>query len=237
MRYLGGKSRLANEIAGAIMADATTYPDSVYFEPMVGGGSVLAEMAPHFTGRTVASDVSPDLIQMWHAVTYNGWEPPDTLPEDEWRDLRSSKPSPLRGFAGFGCSFGGRFFEGYARDTKGTNYAAQAKRGVMRKAKVFRENGVRFECRDYADPTVFEGDVMYFDPPYAGTKPYSGTAPFDHDRFWKTACRYRDLGANVYVSEFEAPYPFGITWSKERKVGLGVQSGAAYSIRKDALWK
>ena len=236
MHYMGGKSRLAKEIANAIMDDAVVYPDSVYFEPMVGGGSVLAEMAQNFPNRSVASDVSLDLILMWDAAT-NGWEPPDTLPEDEWRDLRSSKPSPLRGFAGFGCSFGGRFFEGYARDAKGTNYAAQAKRSIMRKAAIFRENTVEFECRDYADQDVLDGDVMYFDPPYAGTKPYSGTAPFDHDRFWKTARRYRDLGANVYVSEFEAPYPFGILWSKDRKVGLGVQSGAAYSTRKDALWK
>ena len=65
----------------------------------------------------------------------------------------------------------------------------------------------------------------------------SGTDRFDHDRFWDTARGFRYLGANVYVSEFNAPDYFTPMWVKERKVGLGVQSGAAYSIRKDILWK
>ena len=46
MRYLGGKTRLAKHIAEAILTD--TDSRSTYIEPMVGGGSVLAEMSPHF---------------------------------------------------------------------------------------------------------------------------------------------------------------------------------------------
>ena len=128
VQYLGGKTRLAKHISTAILAD--TDAREVYVEPMVGGGSVLAAMAPHFE-RAYAGDVHEDLILMYQAIQ-SGWEPPSELSEDCWRELKYSEPSPLRGFAGFGCSFAGRWFEGYARNSKGTNYAAQAARKLAK---------------------------------------------------------------------------------------------------------
>ena len=38
----------------------------------------------------------------------------------------------LTGFVGFGCSFGGKWFGGYARNAGGTNYAAQSKRSLLK---------------------------------------------------------------------------------------------------------
>ena len=228
MRYLGGKTRLAKHLAGAILDD--TKSREVYVEPMVGGGSVLAALAPHFE-RVYAGDIHEDLILLYQAMQ-SGWEPPTELSEEQWRELKYSEPSPLRGFAGFGCSFAGRWFEGYARDSKGTNYAAQAARKLA-KQKV----AATFICTPFDRWPVREGHVVYLDPPYEGTKPYSGTKPFDHKHFWATARAWRELGAHVYVSEFSAPDDWTCIWEKERSVGVGQQSNANYRIEKDRLFK
>lgn len=231
MRYLGGKTRLAKHIAEAILTD--TDSRSTYIEPMVGGGSVLAEMAPHFN-TVFAGDIHPDLVMLYVAVK-NGWIPPHEVSEFEYQNLKRAVPSALRGFVGFGCSFGGRWFEGYARNATKTNYAAQSSRSLVKISPNIRS--VHFYCQPYQDWFPKPADVVYLDPPYRGTKPYSGTAPFDHDEFWNIARRWRSLGAHVYVSEFAAPEDWTPIWEKPRKVGLGVQSNASYRTETDKLFK
>ena len=121
MMYLGGKSRLAKRIGAAILEN--TDQRGQYIEPMIGGGSVFFELAPHFQ-MSYGGDVQEDLILMYQALA-DGWVPPDTVTEEEWRELRDSPPSAMRAFAGFGCSFGGRFFEGYARGAGGAKLRDQ----------------------------------------------------------------------------------------------------------------
>ena len=101
MMYLGGKSRLAKRIGAAILEN--TNQRGQYIEPMIGGGSVFFELAPHFQ-KSFGGDIQEDLILMYRALA-DGWVPPDTVTEEEWRELRDSPPSALRAFAGFGCSF------------------------------------------------------------------------------------------------------------------------------------
>ena len=231
VQYLGGKTRLAKHIAKAILDD--TPNRKTYLEPMIGGGSVFTAMAPHFE-HAIGADIHPDLIMMYEALA-NGWVPPSTVTEEEYQALKKAEPSALRGFVGFGCSFGGRWFEGYARNTGGTNYAAQSKRSVLKQAKSF-DNSV-FVCTSYNAFEPQEGAVVYLDPPYANTKPYSGTPKFDHELFWETARKWRDRGVLVYVSEFNAPKDFEVIWEKERKVGVGEQNNAKYKTRIDRLYK
>lgn len=201
MQYLGGKTRLAKKIAEEV---ARLKGDrAVYIEPFVGGGSVFAAVAPLFE-QAIACDVHPDLIQLWSEVA-TGWTPPTHLTEAEWRDLRDGGGvSALRGFAGFGCSFGGRFFEGYARGAG--DYARQAASAIERKRAAFA-SAIHIIRTSYAELTPMMGPsvVAYCDPPYAGTKGYSKTAPFDHEHFWTTADEWRRRGALVLVSEYSAP--------------------------------
>ena len=104
VRYLGGKTRLAKHIANAILTD--TPNRKTYLEPMIGGGSVFAAMAPHFD-FAVGADIHPDLILMYQALA-QGWLPPTYVTEEEYQTLKHDpEPSALRGFVGFGCSFGG----------------------------------------------------------------------------------------------------------------------------------
>ena len=65
---------------------------------------------------------------------------------------------------------------------------------------------------DYRNYVYHDGDVVYCDPPYAGTTGYG--REFDHDAFWQW-CRTRDFP--VYVSEYRAPEDFISIWCKEKR--------------------
>ena len=115
MRYLGGKSRIAKPILEVILANATERT-GVYWEPFIGGGGMASKAAKHFN-RCIYSDQDEDLMLMWEALA-TGWEPPEQVSEEEYKALRHAEPSALRGFVGYGCSFGGKWFGGYARSKK-----------------------------------------------------------------------------------------------------------------------
>lgn len=78
MRYMGGKSRIAKRIAPFLIADGARC--HTYLEPFIGGGSVFAEVAPHFE-KAIGADVVPDLVMLWSKVgthrkrsrTRSGW--------------------------------------------------------------------------------------------------------------------------------------------------------------------
>ncbi|WP_191480143.1 DNA adenine methylase [Nocardioides ochotonae] len=219
MRYQGGKHRLAKELGRIIIERAAGR--STYVEPFVGGASVLAQVAPHFR-RVVAADAQEDLILMWRAVQ-DGWIPPTTMPsvEDYWAMRDDPTPSPLRAFTGFGCSFGGGWFAGYARsNTLREDFAMAAHRGILRKAANFPH--AEFRHCDYRllGDVIGPDAVVYCDPPYAGTRTYKGTpsAGFDHDMFWRVAARWSEAGAVVLVSEYAAPDHWVPIWSKTRHV-------------------
>lgn len=239
MRYLGGKSRLAKRIGAAILEN--TNQRGQYIEPMIGGGSVFFELAPHFQ-KSFGGDIQEDLILMYQALA-DGWTPPDTLTEDEWRELRDSPPSALRAFAGFGCSFGGKFFGGYGRARDGRrNLAAEARRTLVAYQRVMPNLSsapifIHGRFDEWLPPP---GSVVYLDPPYAGTTGYtskrSGVPIFDHDEFWATATRWAQSGVHVFVSEFNAPEGWAPIWERERSVGVGTTSGASYTKKTDKLF-
>lgn len=65
---------------------------------------------------------------------------------------------------------------------------------------------------DYRGYEYREGDVVYCDPPYAGTEGYGGE--FDHDAFWEWA---RTRTYPVYVSEYRAPDDFIPVLEKKKR--------------------
>jgi DNA adenine methylase len=222
MKYMGGKSRLAKAISEVILAESPSR--TFYLEPFVGGGSTFAALAPHFDW-SVAGDLHPDLILMWNAVLFEGWEPPMEISEERWRELRSAPPSAVRGFAGFCTSWGGRFFQGYARG--GTqNYAASGARSTLRKRDAMLAGNTLgvFRNQGYADWVPASGTTVYCDPPYAGTKEYTTTA-FDHEKFWGVMDEWAGRGCHVFVSEYAAPEHWRSVWSVDRKVGMDNVNG------------
>lgn len=220
MRYVGGKTRIAKPLAELIR---TAREDrSTYVEPFLGGASVFSVVAPAFP-RTVAADVVPDLVLMWQAAR-DGWTPPSDLSEAEYAALRHAEPSALRGFAGFGCSFGGKWFGGYARGA-GRNFPDEASRRVVARAAGLAGSLICLADYRDLDQLIDAGAVVYCDPPYAGTTGYAAASPWDADTFWATAADWATRGAAVLVSEYAAPDGWEVVWERQHRQSL--QGGTA----------
>ena len=130
MRYQGGKSRIATSIALAIERESKgDYGNLVSL--FCGSCAVESKLAPHFKS-VICNDNHKYLIALWRALQ-SGCDLPEVISEDTYKSIRENKDvnPALTGFVGFGCSFGGKFFGGYARNKTGTNYAAQSKRSIL----------------------------------------------------------------------------------------------------------
>lgn len=214
MRYLGGKTRLAKPIVNAILADTDIREN--WIEPFVGGGSVLEQAVKKFQNCT-AGDASEDLILCWSSLS-NGWKPPRSISEETYEYLKHDEPSALRGYVGYACSFGGKWFGGYPRDRTGKrDMIDEAYRATMRKASAFVD--VEWHSGDYESIRIPGKSVVYCDPPYANTTGYSSVGEFDHKRFWSVMDKWVDLGHTVYVSELDAPDHWYPILEVKRKVG------------------
>ncbi len=214
MQYMGGKAKIARRVVQAILDDTPHRKN--WFEPFVGGGNVLEHAAPHFT-RSVAMDAHPDLILMWQAVAA-GHSPPEFIGKQQYVELRNEEPSALRGFAGFGASFGGKWFGGYGVSPRDGAVCRASYRSVTRQGVVFRERGTVFLRGLFGSLTPPPGTVVYCDPPYANTTGYS-TGDFDHGLFYKTLLTWSQSGCAVYVSEYTAPedVPYAVIWSRDKR--------------------
>ncbi len=202
MRYVGGKSRIAKKIREHLVSHGATR----YVEPFVGGGAVLTVVARDFQ-TIVAADAHTDLIDMYRAIQ-DGWTPPDVVTEEDYQRLKGEDPSPLRTFAAFGASFGGKEWGGYARDGRGDNYARQTGNSLARSAKAgMFDPHVTFWAGSVFDlpmPEDLSDTVIYCDPPYGNTKGYK-TGRFDTTKAWELFRSWSARGAHVYVSEYDGP--------------------------------
>lgn len=204
MQYLGGKSRLARRIVAAIREDFKGEPSYVW-DPFCGGLSMSVELCRVFgADKVTSSDFCKPLISLYSAVQ-SGWCPPRALSETQYRACRQLPDSdPLKAFAGFGCSFGGKWFGGYARISKtGQDYVDIASRVVVQDCGQISNEIRHLSFLDV--PPICSKGFIYCDPPYRGTQGYSAVAAFDHERFWSLVFAWAALGSVVYVSEFSAP--------------------------------
>ena len=229
MQYQGGKHRIRKRIADVIIAYS---PDRTrpYYEPFVGGASIVSEMALRWDGPIYASDANTAVVTMWRE-SCNGWVPPDTLSEEEYAEIkaRNDVDNPLTAFAMVGCSFAGRYGKGYARGHGA--YAPTAKRGVLRKVKAMQCNPPVWRACDYREIQPVDS-VIYCDPPYANTRHYSGVDAFDADTFWYTVRKWRDNGNTVFVSEMNAPDDMKCVWENTYRRGLRTKNGAELVIER-----
>lgn len=211
---MGGKAKIARRIVAAILAD--TDARDVWYEPFVGGGNIMEHAAPHFQ-RCAGSDIHPDLIMMWQHVTAGG-SVPEFISREDYQALRRAEPSWLRGYVGFGASFGGKWFGGYGVSPRDGEVCRASYRSVSRQAAVFRAHGVRFKCAPFGSITPPDGAVIYCDPPYAGTTGYSSTGEFDYREFYRVLQGWAET-RSVYVSEYEVPddVPVKVVWEREKR--------------------
>jgi DNA adenine methylase len=238
MHYLGGKFRIRKQVAAAIQPFVTER----YFEPFCGSAWVGELIqAP----VRVFSDSHPELIALWNAVLL-GWHPPEHVSEQEYGRLKDGGGPPhLRGFVGFGCSYSGKWFGGYARNSRGDNYAGQASRSLVsrtggernyagnarnqligRSGNFANSHFLNFDYRDIFS-LLRPGDVAYCDPPYRGTTRYKGVGDFDHDEFWSHCRATAQSGVHLFISEYSAPKDFKCALEIPTRTGIRTNERSA----------
>jgi len=196
---MGGKSRIGKRLAAVIQS----FNPVAYDEPFCGMFSVGKHVVAK---RRTAGDIHPDLILFLQAVK-EGWIPPAGVSEEEYAKLRTKVPSALRGYTGFAYSFYGKFFGGYAR-ADGMDFGHFARTTTLKMALMIRD--VEFRCQTYKEYNG-DADVIYCDPPYAGTTDFShGT--FKTDEFWEWVRSRQEI---VLVSEYAAPSDFEVIWEQK----------------------
>ncbi len=171
----------------------------------------------------VLSDIQPDVIMMYQAYQ-QGWRPPIAVTEEEYAIFHHAPPSPIRAFIGHGCSFGAKFFGGYAREGRRgqANYAAESARLLNK--KMAHLGKALFIARPYTRMNYIPGSIIYCDPPYIGTTEYSGQANFNSKAFWDWARKYSEESV-VLISETQAPSDFEAIWEMEYTPGIRSHSG------------
>lgn len=226
MQYLGGKSRVGKVLMNRVMA--AVLERGAYIEPFVGGASMMIQ-APSDVVR-IGGDANAALITLWKALA-DGWVPPGVVSEDTYRSVKDAMDSnnPLTAFVGFGCSFGGKWFAGYARSGS-RNYAANARASLLR--KVVKLRGVTWVSGDYRTCPLLPHAVIYCDPPYAGTTTYAATEQFDHGEFWAWCLAKHEDGHAVFVSEYAAPASFKMALEVVTKTDLHTKTGRERRVER-----
>lgn len=222
---MGSKARHAKEILPIILKDRAV--GQWYVEPFVGGANVIDKV----DGNRLGADIHNDLIIMWQAVA-KGWFPDQQLiTEDNYRLIKNEDIGckALRGFVGFACSYGGKWFGGWCRDGAGKrNYVSEALNNAKKQfPKLY---GVNFVNSDYFNLNIPDNSIIYCDPPYKGTTGYSNS--FNHEKFYDWCRKQKEAGNTVFVSEYEMPSDFICVWSKEVNSSLTKETGSKKAVEK-----
>lgn len=218
MKYMGSKARIAKHILPIILKDRKE--GQWYVEPFVGGANMIDKV----DGNRIGSDVNSHLIGALCLIRDDPRSIPDVITEDDYKEAKERPSTKLDGFIGFAMSFGGKWFGGYRRDSKGPkgcqeNMATQTRRS---KSSAIRQSpllhGVDLISSSYCELHVPPKSIIYCDPPYAGTTRYKDD--FDHDKFWQWCREKCAEGHRVFISEYSAPDDFVCVWSGELAVSV-----------------
>ena len=248
MKYLGGKQRLGKRIAPIIEELWNIHPFQGYFEPFCGSLGVLKNVAPFISlneqKQIIANDYHPDLIQMWREVQSGEFKYPEKVTERDYELAKGlASPNAMKAFIGFGMSFGGKYFGGYAQkylNNKKEDFLKEMTHSLMRTAPLISD--VDFRCSDYRDFNP-HGMLIYADPPYKSgefpikyrrdTKYYD---EFDHDEFWKIM-RLWSKDNLVVISEMNAPSDFIEIWEYLSHRSACQSSKTRYKSRSTMKYK
>ncbi|WP_331274927.1 DNA adenine methylase, partial [Clostridium botulinum] len=215
MQYFGGKARIGKHIANVI----NTYIKNnnvTFISPFVGGGYVECRIN---SNNKLLCDKHTYLIEMYKALR-QGWIPPTIISKEEYEYIKNHKNEKpyLTGFVGFGCSYSGKWFVGYAKNKSQRNYCLNAHNSIMKKINSLYN--AEFKCCDYKELKP-KGSIIYCDPPYKGTTQYdkSIVGKFNTEEFWDIMRKW-SKNNKVFISEYEAPDDFKCIWSKETKLDI-----------------
>ena len=213
MRYFGGKTRTCKLIAEILQSNLKE--DQVFLSPFIGGGWIECLVK----GKKECYDKHKYLIAMYKELQ-KGWKPPKNITKEQYAYIKANMDEEpyLTGFAGFGCSFAGKWFGGYAKDNTNRNFCLNAYNSILRKMDGFKDT--KFDCEDYLNLNPCDR-LIYCDPPYEGTTQYSKVilGHFDSDEFWQTMREWSQNNV-VVISEYSAPEDFRCVWKQNVKLDI-----------------
>lgn len=229
MRYLGGKSRTWKQIVQFL--EDVREPSQSYLEPFVGGAWVLQGVK----GKRTASDANEALITLYKKLQ-DGWLPPEEVDEDTYQKLKKEQDptNPLTAFVGFGVSFGGKWFGGYARSNVERNYASNARNSLLKQLPLI--NSTEFIYSSGYDTFNPVNMLVYCDPPYEGTTKYTGVPDFNSNEFWEKMREWSKCNT-VVISEYSAPDDFTVVKEMVTKTDMHTISGKEKRIEKLFMYK
>lgn len=210
---MGSKSRFADVLMPIMLKSRK--PNQWYVEPFCGGCNVIDKVS----GNRLANDINAYVIAMWQSLVYEQWIPPTTVTEAEYTDIKKNQdkyPKNLVGFVGCLLTFGSKWFDTYARNSRGTNYAMEGRKNLLQQAKNLY--GTVFKSVPYNQLELPANSIVYCDPPYQGTSKYKDT--INHTDFWQWVRDTNNRGHAVFVSEYNAPKDFVCIWQSKIVCGL-----------------
>lgn len=234
MVYMGSKSRIAKEIVPIIQSYIDNNNIHNYLEPFCGGGNVIDKVKCE---HKYASDVQPYLIALLKQAQKDTSVFPETITLEEYKDVKDNKekyPDWYVGLVGFCASFGGRYFESYARDKQGNrNIPNERIRNLIKQSSNLKD--IQFTCCDFRNikPTI-KNFVIYCDIPYKNSTKYK-VDDFPYDEFYDW-CRQMAKNNIVLVSEYNMPDDFECIWQKEIKTSLCIDRAKTDSKRVEKLF-
>jgi len=219
MKYLGGKHGIGKHIVDYMIEECP--PDEYkngYLEPFCGSLGVFKNITDKGYNNYIASDYHSDLIDMWQKLQKNKLKIPLNVTETDYNKLKVAKsPNAMKAVAGFGLSFGGKYFAGYAQKwagNSGRNFLREFKSSIDRIKPTIQQKNVEFHNKSY-DEFKPKNMLIYCDPPYKDTEGYS-TGGFDHDKFWDTMRKWSKDNC-VFISEESAPKDFKVVWRRRKR--------------------
>jgi DNA adenine methylase len=225
--YMGSKARHAKEIIPFLMKGHDQ--SRPYVEPFVGGGNLF-----HLVPAKIkwGNDSNKYAVALLDAIGNKGYQPPAEITKLDYQKIRNLEaflPPELVGFVGFCCSYGGKFWGGYARHVAGVDNPDQgAKIRNLEKQRPGLK-GANFTNLSYQEMSIEDGSTVYCDPPYFGTTKYR--SDFDHEAFWLWI---RKLSENcrVFVSEYTAPDWAECVWEKTVYNSLTKDTGGKTGVER-----
>lgn len=220
IKWTGSKRHIAPKI---FQYFPTNYEK--YYEPFVGGGSLLYLVNPssYFLPRSaMCSDICQPLIDLWHIIQtkpkqliisyQHHWDQLKHVGESYYYEMRDqfnqTKDPFLFFFLDRTCMNGlirfnkkGEFNSPFHFSRDGIIPDDDLRRAIMQwRQRVYT---VQFFCMDYTQliSTISSKDFVFFDPPYFHSDGmYASDTPFDPTRFFATLEKLNQQGVQYAVT-------------------------------------
>jgi len=178
--WAGGKRQISEKVLDLFPKD---YEDRTYHEPMIGGGAIFFEVMP---SNGSINDVNPDLINFYRAVkedpqrVINEMQNHDQESEEYYYEKREKfNDEDLGRFerAGLFLYFNKTAFNSLWRVNQNGGFNVPYgdpksidPEGIKKTHKVLQDIDIHKGDFGYIIEKAEKGDIVYFDPPYPGTK-------------------------------------------------------------------